>query len=79
MALQHSRKRVTLKLVSISTRLHRKHVRSNNDTLNALAMVNKFRLKQQMEQQSNPPQKRKAEDATIGRTVMLSLPNTIRG
>lgn len=78
MALQHSRKRVARKLIAISTRLHRV-ARSNNDTLNALAMVNKFRLKQQMEQQSASPQKRKAEDATIGRTVMLSLPNTIRG
>ena len=63
------------KFTAISVRFYKRRTRSNNDMLNAMAMGNEFKLKYQMEQNIKPKEKKK----DLGRTVMLSLPNTIRG
>lgn len=66
------------KFIPISIRFHQKWVRSNNDTIKAMSLANEFRLKHQLEQKekkTNPKEK----DESLGRAVMLALPNTIRG
>ena len=65
------------KFTTISKRFYQKTVRSNNDVLNAMAMANQFRLKYKMEESMRKQHKKQQQN--MGKTIMLSLPNTIRG
>eukprot|EP01084_Bolivina_argentea_P277099 472969_1 len=62
------------KFIKISIRFHRKHIRSNNEVLKALALATEFKLKHKMEESIKP----KRKDKYLGRSVMLALPSTIK-
>ena len=63
------------KFMTISIRFHRRSTRDNNEVLNALQLAKQFKLKHQMEQSVRPSENQR----NIGRSVMLALPNTIKG